>query len=143
MKTYSVDYFGGATFVTDEFGGYGGMSLGNYINTNIRDEIIGSFQSRVISDPLYMHEYGHTFDSQFWGPLYLFVVGIPSWLSANKSEQIVVNGLKIHEHDFKSFERRANKYASQYFGQYYNISWHKYEPPRNSFPLRKRKYYNP
>lgn len=44
----------------------GGISLGNYI-------IISSRNSLTIK-----HEYGHQIQSQYLGPLYLFVIGIPS-----------------------------------------------------------------
>ena len=44
----------------------GGISLGNYM-------ILGSQFSQTIK-----HEYGHTLQSIMLGPLYLFVIGIPS-----------------------------------------------------------------
>lgn len=44
----------------------GGISLGNYM-------ILGSQFSQTIK-----HEYGHTLQSRMLGPLYLFVIGIPS-----------------------------------------------------------------
>ncbi|MFH0757880.1 MAG: RHS repeat-associated core domain-containing protein [Bacteroidota bacterium] len=69
-----VDYFGGATFSTRENqSGRNGISIGNYININTDDEIEGEFENHVISDPLYMHEYGHTFDSRSFGMSYLFL----------------------------------------------------------------------
>ena len=50
-----VDYLGGATFVTGENKEYRqGVSLGNYPNIWLWDEIEGSFEDRVISDPLYL-----------------------------------------------------------------------------------------
>lgn len=46
---------------------------------------------------------GHTKDSKIWGPLYLFVIGIPSLLNAWLK-------LSICYYDFYT-ERRANYYA--------------------------------
>ena len=73
-----------------------------------------------MSDPLFMHEYGHTFDSRIFGPSYLFAIGIPSAFSAGISEYIA-NGL--YTHDVYWTERRANKHAKRYFGKYYGIDW--------------------
>lgn len=48
-----VEYFGGATYAIDENSSHrNGVSLGNFININIRDNIRGSFKERLISDPL-------------------------------------------------------------------------------------------
>lgn len=48
----------------------GGISLGNYI-------IAGNNWSKTIK-----HEYGHTIQSRILGPLYLFIIGIPSLIWA-------------------------------------------------------------
>ena len=128
-----VDYFGGATWATRENynGNDRGLSLGNYINMRISDEIDGSFADRVLSDPLFMHEYGHTFDSRIYGLSYLFAIGIPSLFSAKNSELIVkrdaegnnlnLNGLWTH--DVFWTEMRANKHAAKYFRKYYGVEW--------------------
>jgi len=84
-----VDYLGGATFVTQENqDSRWGVTLGSYININIKDEIEGSFEDRVISDPLFMHEYGHIIDSQIFGVSYLFAVSVPSIISASNAAQV-------------------------------------------------------
>lgn len=44
----------------------GGISLGNYL-------ILGSTHSQTIR-----HEHGHAIQSRMLGPLYLFVIGLPS-----------------------------------------------------------------
>lgn len=70
-----VDYLGGATFVTNENSGKSnGVTIGIQININIEDEITGNFDDYVVSHPLYMHEYGHTIDSQIFGFSYLFAI---------------------------------------------------------------------
>ena len=48
----------------------GGISLGNYM-------IIGTQWSQTIK-----HEYGHAIQSRILGPLYLFIVGLPSLIWA-------------------------------------------------------------
>ena len=51
----------------------GGISLGNFI-----------FLSKYTAkrETTIAHEYGHIIDSHRWGPLYLFIWGIPSLLNA-------------------------------------------------------------
>ena len=110
-----VDYLGGATFATDErSSNRQGVTLGPYINISIHDEIVGSFSDRVLSDPLFMHEYGHTMDSQLWGIGYLPFIGVPSGLSA---------WLSTSEHRHFWTEIRANKWAKRYFGKHYGVDW--------------------
>ncbi|MEO1022911.1 MAG: RHS repeat-associated core domain-containing protein [Bacteroidota bacterium] len=119
-----VDLFAGATFVTKENQKRtNGVSIGNFINLNIGDEIDGSFEDRVINDPLFMHEYGHTFDSQIFGPLYLPVVGLPSLISAATSRQVPGEPPLVTTHDFRWFEMSANRHAARYFGRHYSVDW--------------------
>ena len=88
-----VDLYRGATFTQrwSNPDGFGGISLGNFINVNSArpDPGIGD----LVDEPdrgrrpgLLRHEYGHIFDSQRWGPLYLFGVGIPSASGAQWTE---------------------------------------------------------
>jgi len=118
-----VDYFGGATWATKENAGKrDGISMGNYININIDNEITGSFQNRVISDPLFMHEYGHTIQSRNLGLLYLGVVGLPSLFSAGNSRQVDGETRGVSTHDFRKYEMRANRHAANYFERY-DVDW--------------------
>ena len=50
----------------------GSMSLGLYL-----------FMGSGASEAVYVHEFGHTIQSAILGPLYLPVIGIPSWLWCN------------------------------------------------------------
>lgn len=120
-----VDYFGGATFATDEMTRRrNGISLGNFINMNISKKMDGRFADQLISDPLFMHEYGHTFDSQIFGLFYLFGIGIPSAISAATSK-LRDNGLSTH--DYRWYEMRANKHAARYFGRYCDVNWNNFD----------------
>jgi hypothetical protein len=119
-----VDYFGGATFATRENqDGRSGMSLGNFINITISDEIVGDFENRVTSDPLFMHEYGHTFDSQIFGISYLLAIGLPSLISASGATQVIGEPPGVSTHDFRWYEMRANRHAARYFGRHYGVDW--------------------
>jgi hypothetical protein len=109
-----VDYLGGATFATNEHSDHNnGVSLGNFINTNIDHEIAGNFDDYVLSNPMYMHEYGHTIDSRAFGLSYLFAIGMPSFISAAGDGN----------HSKYWTEKRANRRAKSYFGKYYGIDW--------------------
>jgi hypothetical protein len=54
----------------------GGVSLGEYI-------LIGKNKFRNNAWSVTRHEFGHTKQSRILGPLYLFVIGIPSILHAS------------------------------------------------------------
>jgi hypothetical protein len=106
-----VEYFGGATFSIDANSfEHKGNSWGSYINMKDRyynanrglyfDES-GRFQPSF--DPMYMHEFGHTFDSRLFGITYLFAIGIPSAAGAEWTEI------------------RANRHTKRYFGNYFNL----------------------
>ncbi|MGI6773552.1 MAG: hypothetical protein GX264_03370 [Clostridiales bacterium] len=62
------------TYVAKE--NFGGVSLGIFIFMNSRPNMDWRHDTRI-------HEYGHTIQSLLLGPLYFFVVGIPSavWCS--------------------------------------------------------------
>ncbi len=119
-----VDYFGGATFSIQEFGNGSGISMGNHINANVPGNYNG-----VPDDPLLMHEYGHTFDSQLFGFMYLPIVGVSSIRSANRSVWNPNTGAGTHAEHWT--ERRANRHAARYFEKYHGVDWSIYETPFN------------
>jgi hypothetical protein len=69
----------------------------------------------------YMHEYGHTIDSRAFGLSYLFVIGIPSIISAKNSESITEAPFSTHKKYWT--EVKANKRAKKYFKKYYGVDW--------------------
>ncbi|MDR2423293.1 MAG: RHS repeat-associated core domain-containing protein [Prevotellaceae bacterium] len=130
-KVDRVDFFGGATFATDEKAKSNwGITLGNYCNMRIQGEITGDFDDYVISSPLYMHEYGHTIQSRQWGIAYLFAIGISSLISAGTSQRILDN---LSTHDVYWTETQANRRAAKYFKRYYGVDWETLYP---DYPLR-------
>jgi hypothetical protein len=90
--TDHVKYFGGATFSirenVDEFNNWRGVSLGNYINAKIENELNIEFSGGWIysENGLFWHEYGHTKDSKLFGLTYLLAIGIPSASGADWTE---------------------------------------------------------
>jgi hypothetical protein len=130
-----VDYFGGATFVTGENKNQRwGVSIGSYMNISIGNQITGNFDNWVTGNPLYMHEYGHSFDSQIFGWLYLPFLGLPSLISAATARPLPGG---ITTHSLRWYEMKANRHAARYFGRYYGINWMAHEPPRGRFPRRR------
>ena len=95
----------------------------------------------IHKNPWLVHEYGHTFSSRAWGPLYLFAVGLPSAISAGTSTQLDGYRDGVETHDFRSYEMNANKHAANYFGKYYGVDWDQYETffPRSRYapPLER------
>ena len=136
-----VDYLGGATFsINENSSKNNGVSLGNYININISTTVGPDFIDKVKTNPLFMHEYGHTFDSREAGPVYLFTIGVPSMFSAIISSfyrDIEVNGITTTRHKLFWTEQRASRHAYKYFNRYYGVDikvfdrYLPYDQPKN------------
>lgn len=75
-------YYHGAILTFHE-GDWGGVSLGAFIFINGKR---GDEYKKTVS----VHEYGHTIQSLILGPLYLFVVGIPSFVWCNNKKCIAM-----------------------------------------------------
>lgn len=83
-----VDFWGGATFVTNFAADSEGVTIGSFINIDNGEprsnmDSYPSFDDYMLShehvvDHYYIHEYGHTIQSKIWGPLYL---PVPALLS--------------------------------------------------------------
>lgn len=121
-----VGFIGGATYIVNEHwrrGGSQGVSLGSFINIDnhgvfFENDGIAAFKDSVTSDQLLMHEYGHYIQSQRWGPLYLFTMGLPSLTNCIHD--------RIHRsdtHDVFYTETSANRNAKRYFGKHYDTTW--------------------
>ncbi len=122
-----VKRLGGATFSI----GTGrrvrhGVSMAPHIGLSLHTDDVA-----LPYHPLSMHEYGHTFQSRGWGPLYLLVVGLPSLLSAATARPI---GGGLTSHSLRWYERQANRYAARYVAAHYGVDWARYAPPRGGFP---------
>ena len=94
----SVDYYDGATVVRHHSEGWGGFTLGSYINGD----------NSIRADPnnaLFQHEYGHYLQSQAHGWFYLGKDAIPSVLSHDP-------------HNSHPVEQDANVRAFQYFNEH-------------------------
>ena len=75
----------------------GGISLGNFA-------FLSTTKAKKVASIMHEQE-GHTYDSKLFGPLYLFVIGLPSLL------------LAIYCHDMEKYytfytEKWANKHAN-------------------------------
>lgn len=129
-----VDFLGGATFTTIENSDEGqGVTLGNYITIKNKGEIEGKFDEYVINNPMYMHEYGHTIDSRKFGLSYLFAIGLPSLVSANRNQAIYGPPFNTHQNFYT--EHRANRNAAAYFGKHYGVDWNRpYSRPGHDYP---------
>lgn len=105
-KTELVKTFGGITYAIGPSKDYGkGVSLGTFIDVWATDWMREEREGRITDSHLLRHEFGHTFDSQRFGPIYLLVIGLPSLVSA----------LGKGEHELFWTEVRANSHARRYF----------------------------
>lgn len=78
---------------------YGGMSLGRYIFlpkgfANYKPDTTSDYQLNYIK-----HEYGHSIQSAYLGPLYIFIIGLPSLIWAGCFE----NYRKKHNVSYYAF----------------------------------------
>ncbi len=100
-RVRSVNYYGGATVVQHYQSGWGGFTLGSYINGD----------SSIEANPnnrLFQHEYGHYLQSQEFGLSYMNRFALPSLFSAM--------GDGDHRQHFA--EQDANSRAFTYFNQH-------------------------
>lgn len=119
-----VDTFGGITFVTKKDYKYGmGVSLGTFVDLWAAPWMLGEGERYIIGNQICMHEFGHTFDSQRFGWVYLLVIGLPSLMST------------LGKGDHKVFwtETRANCHAKRYFGKHYSIAWNEKSYPTENY----------
>ena len=108
----NIEYYDGATVITNNDSDWGAVTLGSYICGN----------SSLKADPnnsLFQHEFGHYLQSQKYGLFYLSRYGIPSgfncidWLRGDK------------KHDNHPAEQDANIRAFEYFNKHIDgyIGW--------------------
>ena len=108
-RVSQVHLFGGMTYAVRCFATrVNGVSIGNSININQRTE-----HCNFINSFLLMHEYGHTFQSQIWGPGYLFFIGIPSLYSA----------LFTNDHHNRWYEKQTDQFAESYFTKHFGVGY--------------------
>lgn len=116
-KVDEVRYVDGGTFVVNENASKNnGMTLGNYMNMNIKSTLKDETYMPKDGNFLFAHEYGHYLKSQEYGWGYLFNVGIPSIFSASQQSG----------HAYKWYERNANRRAQRFFEI---EDWNKYKYP--------------
>ncbi|MBR5148314.1 MAG: VCBS repeat-containing protein [Bacteroidaceae bacterium] len=133
-----VDYYGGATFVTNEnSSSHNGVSLGSYININLPTSINDEFCNYIKKSPMFMHEYGHYIQSQYVGPRYFSVIGIPSLIQTimNRGKYVEYNNHRVQRSRTAWMEVWANKLAADYFMNTEGVDWGIYEKnhPRKYF----------
>ena len=127
-----VDYFGGATYATDEYTeDHDGITLGNCINMRLNDKGIDnsiSFREWCLEkDQMYLHEYGHTIQSQMFGTDYLLKMALPSLISCT------LQPLLGNSHKSFFTETLANRLACGYFNEYYACGWNENKDPLYPF----------
>ena len=119
-----VDTFGGITFVTKKDYKFGmGVSLGTFVDLWAAPWMLGEGERYILENQLCMHEFGHTYDSRRFGWVYLFVIGLPSLMSA----------IGKGNHSIFWTETRANRHAKRYFGKHYSIAWNETGYPTENY----------
>jgi RHS repeat-associated protein len=126
-----VDFYGGATFVTNENATDGwGISFGTYIGVSLRSSYINRpFEEYITYNTTYMHEYGHYLQSQMLGAGYLFTIGAYSlaqtWINSGK--YVDYKGYSVPKSRFAWTEVWANIESGRYFGKYEGVDWSNFD----------------
>lgn len=104
--------------------------------------ILGTNLEASTDDWTFMHEFGHTIQSQVWGPIYgLFIApisGLDCWPGKGDTEPWKDNPY-FRKHSIRWYETGANRYAANYFENYYDIEWRDIRNPRSKSIARKLK----
>lgn len=125
IQRTNIEYYGGATLVnsSDPSSDLWGLTLGPYINGQ-------NLVADPAESPVFAHEYGHTKQSKYLGPLYPFIVGLPS-LFGSISDYY----LNLSDHDKEWYEVWANQLSYDYFDKHgdYDTTekWKEESNPRN------------
>lgn len=94
---------------------WGGLSLGPV-----------NFTCENVSKRTILHECGHSIQNMIWGPLFLFVIGIPSvvryWYREYLMRVKKVNAWLLPDYDAIWFEGQATTWGYDYFLEAYNDS---------------------
>ena len=126
----TIDFFAGVVLANRKLNVdcQKGMTLGNYImGTNIE---------AGARNWTYMHEFGHTLQSECWGFLYLFIPALSSGVDmlfnwdkpcSDRPEYIL--------HDIRWFETGPNRKAANYFAKHYGVVWDELENPTSARAL--------
>ena len=111
----SVSMYAGRFLVSSYFLS-SGCSLGNFI-----------FAPKSCSEDLLNHEVGHSLQNIFWGPLFLIVIGIPSFIRCQyficyRSLRNRFNNLQpLPDYDAIWFEGQATRWGTSYIQAFNSI----------------------
>ena len=86
FKHYKCKHYSYHGAIITEWSDKSSISLGMFVFVSAEPFFVKKYEGRVsageCSERLRVHEYGHTIQSLILGPLYLIVIGIPSFLWA-------------------------------------------------------------
>ena len=100
----------GGAVATLHDGDWGGVSLGMFIFVPVG--LPPDREAELLS-----HEYGHTFQSALLGPLYLPIVGIPSFLWANLPRNRQKRAVQHIPYESRYPENWAEKLGHKHYSQ--------------------------
>lgn len=84
LMNYKEKHYNFHGAIITEWKGKSSVSLGMFVFVTKKpffaDKLKNEYTVEALSNRLLIHEYGHTIQSLILGPLYLFIIGIPSTL---------------------------------------------------------------
>ena len=110
-KEKNIKFFGSrVTLIESKGNNWGAISFGCFIFVN-------ALREKDTFDTTCVHEYGHTIQSLFLGPFYLFAVGIPSFIWCNKKSYRAMRKEKGISYFSRYPENWANSLGEKVTGQ--------------------------
>lgn len=82
--------------------GWGGVSLG-----------IFTFVSTTCDDSTLDHEFGHSLQNALYGPFFIFLVAIPSFIRCQIYNSYTAKGIPMGDYDAIWFEKQATEWGTK------------------------------
>lgn len=103
----------GYSFITEFGGNWGGLSLGvfSFCGNYSKDNVYWFEHTRA-------HEYGHSIQNMMFGPLFIFIVAIPSAIRYHYQNYRSKRGLPNKEYDSIWFEGSATRLGERFIDKH-------------------------
>lgn len=96
----------GFSIITEIGGNWGGLSLGAFAFCGGYTTVC---ENKEWFEHTRKHEFGHSIQGLWWGPLFAFVIGIPSVIRYHWYNHRALKGLPVPDYDAVWFEGHATK----------------------------------
>ena len=100
----------GYGFITEVKGNWGGVSLGAFALCGSYNQILSGYYDKEFYAHIRKHEFGHSIQNMMMGPLFIFIVAIPSGIRYQLSRA----GRLKNPYESIWFERTATEWGTHW-----------------------------